>query len=286
MESDAIIVSMSGLATFLRCRKAYQIQYEWMREPNKSNSAVKLGSSFHKIMEEVANSGWILPSPMHLKECPVENAYDMARAYMQHRPAPGAVMSAEKSYYTLILPDSGSRPNMYLRTTIDLLYRRSENTIVIRDYKTFSREPSDEVDLDLQARTYILAMQKLYPNAYVEFEYEYVRTACPGDVHLKTKNVLWTVPECYRTVSLNMSENDARILTEEVEWAFQDIWDTRHSKRYYRNGLKGTGMYTCNSCFAEEICKKELEFGILSTDLLDMMSVKRESLLKDEMLYD
>lgn len=272
MVNRPLIVSVSGLALFLRCRKSYQFQYVYGREPKNTNQYVEKGASFHKIMEYAAKNGGILPYPQDIPGAFVGDMYLVAEGYVNYKPLPKTILSSEKPVFVPIFDD------VYLRYTPDLLYMKTEKTLIIRDYKTFSREPSIDVDMDMQARLYIAMLMAKHKEFNVEFEYEYVRsTPVHSPRGTKAKNN-WQPSECFKTVTVNLSDIEFNIVWNEVREILLEI-DTMHKinkNNWYRNGIKGTGPHTCSSCFVKELCARELENGFLIQEDFEEFTKERE----------
>ena len=269
---DKVVFSSSAIAAFKRCPKSFQLGYEMGLEPSTTiKQYVHDGSSFHAIMAaESKGESWgdVFGGDM----------LDVAAAYLRARPRPENRLMIEEPLYTLLAGPSNStldwyEPDIYIRTTFDLVYQREDGTIVGRDYKTFEKSPTLDLDLDFQGRVYVAALQRRYPECPVEFEYEYVRRVPPGT---KNSKGFWTPQDCYLTFPLVISKREADAVWEETQWVAEAMLQARERNRYWRTDLKGSSPFTCGSCFYRDLCKAELEHGELTDQDLAILAPTRK----------
>src|SRR5271165_147003 len=123
-----MILSASAISAFKRCRKSYQLGWEYMLEPNETTEAINKGSAFHAAMEAAAKG---LPMPK-------SDMQDVVDAYLKNVGLPENILHAETPLFTKVGNDT-------IRWTPDLIYK-DRNFLCMRDYKTFSRRPSGNVD--------------------------------------------------------------------------------------------------------------------------------------------
>lgn len=227
----------------------------------KENEAMAEGTAFHSIMAEYARTGKLTDeSPMG----------DVARAYLSHQKFPKNVVLVEEAIYVELLD------GVYIRGTCDLIYRDSDGTLVIRDWKTFARLPSLDSDLDFQARLYIALVMRKYKTSAVRFEHVYIRRTPPGIPKDKSGNC-WEVDECYITPPpIVMSLREVMTIVQEVKWELENLLSTRETGRYTRSPQKGGGYDDCTKCSVKEICKAELVNGELNDYSLYGISRKRD----------
>lgn len=256
-----LVVSSSSLKAYKDCRKMYDLGYERMFDPNATNNAVEQGSSFHKIIAELA-----LGVDGHVPE--EGEMLDVALAYVKHRPLPHEIIYVEEPIYTRI------DEHTWLRCTFDLVYRDGDE-YVGRDYKTFEREPNYDVDLDFQGRIYLSALREHFKSERVRFEYENVRRTPPGVPHNK-RGDCWTPEDCYITIPLIIPQHEMDTLWEETRWVIEDIRRTQENGHWYRQDRKGWGG--CSSCFYRFLCKAEVQQGELDQQTIDLLSTPREPL--------
>jgi CRISPR/Cas system-associated exonuclease Cas4 (RecB family) len=256
-----LVLSMSAISTFLRCKKKYEIQYEKLLDGIKENEAMAEGTAFHSIMARYARGEGVGDkSPMGV----------VAKIYLEHKAFPSDIVLVEEPIYIQFLE------GVYIRGTCDLIYKDEDGTLVIRDWKTFARLPSLDADLDFQARLYIALVMHKYKTSNVRFEHVYVRKTPPGIPKDKAGNC-WTPEECYITPPpILMSLHEVMTLVQEVKWELENVLYTRKHGRYSRSPQKGGGWQDCSFCSVKEICKAELTLGELTESALYGISRKRE----------
>jgi hypothetical protein len=255
-----IVFSSSAIAAYKRCPKSYDLGYERGLEPVTIPEYVEQGASFHALMAMAAKGDYAFPDTG-------DGMTDVARAYLEHKPLPEGVLMVEEPLYTPLID------GVYLRTTFDLVYERPDGTIVGRDYKTFERAPTLDLDLDFQGRIYISALMLKFPGRPVEFEYEYVRRSVPGT---KNSKGYWTERDCYLNFPLVISRREAEDIWRETQWVAEAMLVSRETGRYWRTDLKGSSPFTCGSCFYRDLCKAELEHGQLDEQDLAILAPNRK----------
>lgn len=261
------VVSMSDVAAFKRCRKMFAFSNQMgLQESGDRNEAMQLGTDFHTLMEVEARTALRQEPP------PVDYAspmVDIARAYLAHKPLPADIIRTEDAYYTKL----DTLDPVYLRTTLDLVYRKPEGTIVGRDYKTFEKAPSLDMDLDFQGRLYATVLHKIYPHSRIEFEWEYVRRALGRD--LKGKGwVEWTTEERYINVPMIVSELEEQTTWNELEDTVADMLRAIKEQRFYRTELR-VGPHSCDSCSYKRLCIADYTHGALSQADIELLSQPR-----------
>lgn len=257
--SEPLVLSMSAIQSYKRCPKSYELSYEKLYDAaTTKKDIVELGTSFHTYMASCATDGWLV-------EDKGDGMYTTARTYLAHHPLPYNIIGAEMAFYTKLLEEQ----NVWLRTTFDLVYRDGA-TIRGRDYKTFAKSPTLDLDLDFQGRIYIAALQRHYPNDDIEFEYEYVRQVPPGT---KNSKGVWTPETCYLNFPLVISHAEADQLWQETQWVAEAILAARESKRFWRTDHKGWDG--CGGCFMRDLCQSELTNGELTESELEVLAPNR-----------
>jgi len=220
------------------------------------------GTAFHSIM-----AGYAKTRTLGEESHPMG---DVARVYLTHREFPSDIRMVEEPIYGELLP------GVYVRGTCDLIYGSEDGTLVIRDWKTFTRLPSLDSDLDFQARLYIALVMRHYKTSKVRFEHVYIRKTPPNIPKDKAGNC-WTPEECYITPPpILMSLHEVMTLVQEVTWELENLIYTKKNGRYTRSPQKGGGYDDCTRCSVKEICKAELTNGTLNDSLLYGISRKRE----------
>ena len=270
-----IVFSSSAIAAFKRCPKSYEFGYELLLEPEGTvKDYVQQGSEVHEALAAYYNNKTVDYST---------DMYCIADEYFKHNtmPHPDNVLSVEEPLYTKIYEHIAH--NCWLRTTFDLVYEREDGTVVARDYKTFERAPTIDVDLDFQSRIYIAALQKKYPDRQVEFEFVYIRRVPPGT---KNSKGFCTPEDCYLTVPVVVSRHESDQIWKETGWVIRAMLEARRNKEFWRSDLK-VGPHSCGSCFYRNLCKAELQHGHLDEqDLALLAPTRREPIQIPKELYD
>lgn len=258
-----MLLSSSSIKTFKDCRMAYRYGYELLLDPvGTEGKVVGFGTAFHKAIAAIARD-----EPHVVFEPDVA---DVVGAYLKHKPLPKDILAVEDGFW--FTPDGF--PDVSVRCTFDLVYRREDGTIVVRDYKTFSKSPTLDLDLDYQGRFYLAAAMRHYGTKQVEFEYEYVRQSLTH-----ANGSLWSDDEMYLTYPLVISDQEAETMWRETGFVVEDILTTRRRGSWYRSDKKGFGG--CPSCFYKNICKAENQLGRLDEQTLAILSTPRAPLVKE-----
>ena len=255
------VLSSSAIAAYKRCPKSYELGYVMGLEPfGTSTTALEQGSEVHRMLAEATCGAFVLDGV---------GMGEVVDTYLAVNHLPNKILHVEEPVYTEILP------GVYIRTTFDLVYEREDGVIVGRDYKTFDRAPSLDIDLDFQGRIYIAALMRKYPGRDVEFEYEYIRRVPPGT---KNSKGVWSNEECYLNIPLVISKQEAEQLWTETQWVVEKMLADEERHQFARHDLK-VGPHSCGSCFFRDLCKAELQHGGLDeTDLAILAPTRREPL--------
>jgi hypothetical protein len=285
--TDYIVFSSSALQAFRRCPKSFELSYVWggtglnyIGVP----SYVTDGAGFHAIASNYAKT----IKGEKLED--VEPNYEMHAVFLAwlHRrgraefDAMQEILHVEEPVYTPLHHSyDGNETDVYLRTTFDLVYRDLDGWVVCRDYKTFEKRPSTDVDLDFQTMSYISALMKKYRTTKVRFEHVYIRRTAPGIAHNK-KGEVWSEDDCYIYESIVISPQQAQVFWGEAVATAKAILRTREEggAAYWRTGLKGVSPYTCGSCFMKHVCKAEIEHGTLDDNLISILNYERRAPLE------
>jgi len=275
---DPLILSSSSLKLFRNCREAYKLGYVYNLDPIGTESeAVENGTAIHKYLEMAAKGQMSWMKDLYEKD---SNA-TVAIKFLYHHPLPeNIIMAEDREFFVKLLDD-----DTWIRCTFDLVYERN-GEIVIRDYKTFSRAPSLNLDLDFQARFYIAAAQKHFKKP-VSFEYVFIRQTPPG-VPKDKAGKCWEPEECYLFYPLDIPQREAdrvwaeaRITATDLERALEMYeWDGVGDAVWYHNDRKGFGG--CDSCFYKRLCAAENQTGKLDEETIAQLSKPREPLTLPE----
>lgn len=267
---DDLVLSYSAINTFKRCRKLYDITYEQLIDTGASDAA-DFGSCFHEMVALAA-----LPDGQELFKDPTkprpetwepdmeELAADVFNEYTRRFPIPQDVLLVEQPIYTKLIR------GVWLKTTVDLVYNNGNGFITWRDYKTFSKAPTLDVDLDFQGGIYDAAMARWFKTEDIQGEYEYVRSVPPGT---KNSKGVWLPEECYQRVLIVRSKKEREELWAETQDVARDILRARRLGMFYRSGNRKEFGSPCFSCWATELCKAELHFGRLSEEDVKLLAV-------------
>jgi len=251
-----LVLSMSAIALFRKCRRAYRYGYEdGLVTP--SSPAAELGTDFHELMKAAAAG-----HPLD-QDAPM---YAVAEEYLRRHPLPDDIISAEEGLFTQIVP------KVWLRTTFDLVYRDADGWIVGRDYKTFEKSPAYDVDLDFQGRIYIAALMRAFDTDRVRFEYEYVRRSVPGT---KNSRGFWEPHECYINMPVVISRREADELWDETILWVKEILRARKEGLFMRSGTRKEFSSPCLGCFYETPCKTEMSHGELDDQDIELLGLGR-----------
>lgn len=267
-----ITLSMSAIATFNRCPKKFQLRYLLGWEDDKpEKEALALGTSFHGNMEHYAKKLAGMPYEQLDWATPMG---EVAIGYIQSCffPKGEDILSVDDPHYIQVLP------GIRLRTTFDLVYTEGL-MLVVRDYKTFDRAPSLDIDLDFQARVYLWAAMQLWPGFLIyRFEHEYVRRCLPNVPKDKAGNC-WTPDDCYKRQSMILNENQ---IEEDGVELLQTIADIRREiifpRIWKRVNLKGGGYDQCASCPVKELCKAEKQGNLNNESDYLALAVRKDTI--------
>jgi hypothetical protein len=294
-----LVISSSGLSAYRRCPKSFQLQYEWGGSGLQYNGVpgyVTDGADFHMFAATAAKFyRGDKDLPEDYDDMQVNQAmYNVFSHWMGQRgqkefEAMQEILHVDEEPILTLLYEVdwktygvGTGLKVYLRTTFDLVYRDTDDWIVIRDYKTFEKMPSLDADLDFQARGYIAAIMKKYHTRKVRFEHVYIRRVPPGT---KNSRGFWSENECYVYAPIVIGADEAKRVWAEAQATVEAIVRTRElgGAHWWRTDLKGKSPFTCGSCFMKEPCKLEMETGELDLTTLELMNyVPREPLAVPE----
>jgi hypothetical protein len=174
-------------------------------------------------------------------------------------------------------------PKVYLRTTFDLVYKskadQAAGWVCGRDYKTFEKAPTLDVDRDFQGRSYIAALMQYFKTDRVRFEYEYVRRVPPGT---ESSKGVWSEEDCYITVPLVISVDEARRLWEEIQMDVGKmlIAYAVGGAAWGRYDLK-VGPHSCRSCFYKNLCALDFAGTLDEQTMLEYANVRERPVLPE-----
>ena len=257
-----ILLSSSSLASFMRCRKQYYYQYELLLDGGQTD-AMATGTSVHKELEQAAVEG------------PFYEGGPIVAPYLEEHPLPENIISAETpTWIKLLDKNSATETDVWLRCTFDLVYRKGDE-VVIRDYKTFSRAPSLDADLDFQGKLYTTVGHKLWGDCH--FEYEYIRSTPPGVVKDKSGG-MWTPEECYFNVPVYADTPEIDSLWQDAQDIARDLVRARQEGRWYRQPRRSLNGVMCGDCMLKTVCESDFMQGGLDPQNIELLANKRKPL--------
>lgn len=262
------VISATALTAYKRCPKSYWFGFEKYVSPVETKGIIQQGIDFHSIAAAYAQA-LKTGSDFSPPDTHDDAMYPVFVAWLNNRGGKEfdnmEILHVEEPMFTRLYDD------VWLRTTLDLVYRRADGWIVIRDYKTFSAFPSKlDASLDFQARVYIAAIMLKYGTSKVTFEHVYVRRELNHTG--KQAHVAWTPEESYVYDDIVISKEEAMELWKETAWVAGEIVNKRaienpYEGQWYRVDHKGYSPFTCGSCFYKGVCDGDLTYGV---DLLDL----------------
>jgi hypothetical protein len=262
---NPLIVSYSGMSLFRKCRKAFELGYVRNIDPGSSEAQTR-GSTFHEYLADYARYGRITPiepdsaiadAAMEYVARRIGNIFDNGLPYLIEEP--------------LYFPVWEEEAGVFLRTTPDLVLLADDGWIEAIDYKTFSREPTLDVDLDPQGGLYIAMLMRVFDTPKVRFRYEYVRTVPPGTRNSKG---VWTEEQCYITVPLVLSTRETDTFWTEMQDTMADLVRAIEEQRLYRCGTRVEFGSPCLGCNYKNLCKAELDYTVDDSSL-DVFGAQR-----------
>jgi len=301
---DPLILSMSQIATYIECKKKYELGYVRLLEPKGNDeSAMSKGTAFHKLAEHMTTEMW--PHLPHV-ECPQvpPETEKLWEAWWQNKgiekhDKKRKVLGVEAPIYTPVdVVTNIPGQQVYLRCTFDEIYLDKEGWIVGLDYKTYSTDRTQDVELDFQGRTYVACLQRLFPSYNVRFEYERIRQSPPGTPRGDSKFLrfeensegggkwwqynkagdkrktaeLWTPLECYETVDLIPTKIELETLWDETKFNIMELL-VRQKAAATIPGAWGrtSSKSSCSFCYFKTMCIADLQ-GVLDEQTIDLLS--------------
>lgn len=298
LEQDAIVVSMSDLQRFKRCRKAADLTYRQGLEPRADKESMAKGRAIHAIFEAFAITRMLavehndklyarllkLKDALHQVEG-IEELSLVASAYIEHEwdIEPERILNVEGPVYTLLLPKGAVAlkdwvsPPVWLRTTFDMIFKDADDWVVGLDWKTFVNNVTMDVDLDFQGKIECVVLRKKYETDRARFEYRNIRQT-PPNVKKDAKGGMWAPHECYFKVPLYPSQVECDMIWAETQEVAKDLLRCLGADNpavWYRVDLKGVSPHTCGSCLVKELCKSEAMFGGLDAATIEGLAKPR-----------
>jgi PD-(D/E)XK nuclease superfamily len=243
------------------CPKSYQYRYEMGLDATTTASVTaELGIDFHQEMAQYANA--VRGGEKKIKLAGGD-MLPVAKAYIEHHrgkfPKRHEILLVEEPFFVPLIRGT------VLRCTFDLVYRTEDDWIYILDYKTFDRAPSQDVELNFQARLFIAQAMNYFRTDRVAYIQENVRRTPPG--------AKWKPEECYIRIPIYISEAQAAQMWTECQDVASDLMRRRREGRWYRSGAARAGFNSpCPFCFQRDLCKTELALGTLDEQTISQLS--------------
>ena len=303
--SEPLIFSMSQIQTYVECKKKAQLAYEMLLEPKNDNeTAMSRGTAFHKYAEYQTTQLWPHLPPVEKPDVSEETIqlwinWNTYRGRDKHKNK-RKVLGVESPIYVELQVNTGvPGQRVYLRCTFDEIYLNKEGWIVGLDYKTFKVNSAWDVDLDFQGRIYLAALQRMFPDYPVRFEYERVRQSAPGTPRgdsqylrfegdewwqynkagdKRKRAELWTVDECYETITLVIAQQEMDSLWEETKFNVMELLVRRKAAETMPGAWgRTTSKMSCQFCYFKVLCKSDLQ-GTLDDQTIELLANHREPL--------
>lgn len=314
--AKVLVLSSSSLHTFLECRKSYDLTWHRGLEPRHDNQAIIKGQSFHDhaaIFADCLHAGDPKRWNEYKAQCLDNNdeMFAVFQFYREHKwqakPDQISFSSAagtrwEHPLYLPLVKTGGY--DVWIRFTIDFLWRDEAGWLQPEDYKTFSQAPSEtNSDLDFQARGIIEMVRRYYGEDRVQFTFKHVRSVPPGyprgtgpwtyDAEtkewFKIKELqkgpkrevadVWKPEECYFDGPVVSSKTEGDVVWAEMQDAAKDLVRCMKEGRWYRSSRRGTMPYTCHTCLSKHLCRADIQLGRLDEQTIEQYAVPRPALV-------
>jgi len=258
---------MSALMSYMRCESRFRWEYILGVVDNKDDSdALAKGTAFHTLMEKQAKG----------EPWPESDMFDVAIAYLKHSPLPKQILSADDAHILDLSLRYGEPVG--LRSTFDLVYV-VERTLIVRDYKTFSKLPSLDKGINFQVCEYLWAASQIWPgyDKYV-FEHIYVRSTPPNVPKDKQGNC-WSPAECYPIAPqiIKTVEQLERHGEMVLAWADRAMARITSTAPYLKAGLNDFGFLGCEQCPTKALCNADEE-GELTEQTLKIIGKVKDNI--------
>lgn len=285
-------ISSSSLQQFGQCRKAYELGYEMLLDPNIKSEAMEKGTDFHKFMESYWKwQRWNMSGRIGEKiaQPTVNDSDEMAAVCTEyllnnvineggHLSQIQTILLVEEPFYIEIIP------GVSLRYTPDLVWRDLNDWIVLTDYKTFSVAATWKTELDYQGRLGTAFGKIAFPASDVRFEWRKVRSWPPSVPHNK-KGELWALEDCYPApIEMQLGDIEIETVWGETQQKARDLIAAHEARAagdkyaFYRHepGWK-SGIGSCANCLYRELCALDMQ-GILDSQSAALHSTPRKPL--------
>lgn len=303
--------SFSQLDDYGRCPKLYELRYVLGLQPKRKNVNLRKGSAIHRLLQAMntgedvyevftTETAAIHEDPVLFddeKQEHVEVWQDALRIVLNYIDYYGdslddeEVLHVEESFVLML--DTGA----VLSCTPDLVAMKSDGVIVVRDYKSTDQTPSFSTPLpDYQVALNSAAVQAMYPDHGIVFEYDRLRKKVPteprlnktGPPKVSNLNRIDTTYEMLR----DFIQNDAPGLMDDPEHrrrlaelrdnnrffyrdqitpsdtylanALDDVTETvrriedSHERGVFPRQYLANGMRSCDSCSMKSLCQAQL----------------------------
>jgi hypothetical protein len=245
-----ISISMSALQTFIRCEKKGELQYiKGIVDDKPDGEALEKGTRIHKYFE------MYLTGNANEMDWTTEEGV-LVSTYLKHNPIKEKPTHVEQTLSVRVYED------VELTFTPDVITRNYEKQIVdVWDWKSFSKMPSLDTDLDFQTNTYLAAVAQLFPEVgKFRFVHKQLRTTAPLVPKDKAGGV-WQPQECYfdQVTVLSRAELE-EVWADTVDRIDEIVTKVRSQfPNYRRTYLRGFDFNSCGHCPVKGLCNQDYE---------------------------
>lgn len=241
---------MSALQTYIRCSKKFELQYiKGIVDDKPDGEALEKGTRIHKYFEM-----YLKGKASELDWATEEGV--LVSTYLKYRPITEKPSHVEETLNVKVFPF------VDLTFTPDVMFTNPEKGIVdVVDWKSFSKMPSLDTDLDFQTNTYLAAVAQLFPT-YEKFRFihKYLRTTAPL-VPKDKAGTAWTIQECYFDQVTVLSRAELDEVWEDTKDRIAEIVlkvENPESK-WRRTFLRGFDFNSCGKCPVKSLCNQDYE---------------------------
>lgn len=222
-------VSISRIKAFKSCRKLYELKYIERLEPAQKPEALELGSSYHKLLEELNSGTALAGNPEYANDFSKEMA--MARAYEKYIYPKFKVVEAEKWLeYDLITGDK-------LVGIVDAI--ADDGHIV--EHKSYGSEITEQYEYNLQWDEQILAYMLMTGKRKVWY------TVCRKPTIRQKQNE--TEEEFfYRMLEWYDTDTDSKIRLLEIERTDEEVTEFEDELMLMVDEMRHAGYFYRNTC--------------------------------------
>lgn len=302
--------SFSELDDYGHCPWLYRARHVWGLQSKKKSEALQMGSAIHNLLQ-AHNMGWDVQEAADIAAAEVaqdaslfedekkevldliQEAYRIVRGYLAYWAedlAQEEILHVEEQFTAVL--ESGK----VISCTPDVVVRRPDGRVVVRDYKSTTKTPSYEINpANYQVIMNFAVVRALYPEAS-HFEFDRLRKKVPTTPRLnktgaRKVNNLKNVDTTYEKLLaflqdeapdlLDDPEHRMRLaeLRDENRFFYRDVVPvsdtmlehglddveaqivrlaTSESRESYPRQVHLSGYRACDRCEFESLCRADL----------------------------